>query len=95
LADDTLTVDAPVLVIEVLSPGSEAKDFRDKLVGYFRVASIRHCLIIDPDRRIVVHHQRGEGDLIQTRIVADGALSLAPPGLEFPVAELFESAWPG
>jgi Uma2 family endonuclease len=82
-------VDAPIRVVEVLSPGSATKDFRDNLVGYCRVASIQHYLIIDPDRRIVVHHRRGEGDLIQTRIVADGPLSLTPPGLEIAIADLF------
>jgi Uma2 family endonuclease len=94
VSDDTLAIDRPIIVIEVLSPGSATKDFRDKLVGYFRVASVQHYLIIDPDRRIVVHHRRGEGDLMQTRIVADGMLSLTPPGLEIAVADLFEATWP-
>lgn len=89
VSDDALTIDAPVVVVEVLSPSSATHDFRDKLVGYFRVPSIHHYLIVDPDRRIVVHHRRGEGDMIETRILADGILSLAPPGLDVPIADLF------
>jgi hypothetical protein len=38
-------------------------DLRDKLRGYFRVASIQHYLIVDPDKRIVIHHARGAGDV--------------------------------
>jgi Uma2 family endonuclease len=63
------------------------KDLRDKLVGYFRVPSIAHYLIVDPDNRLVIHHARGS-DAIATRILHDGALKLAPPGIELAVAEL-------
>src|SRR5262249_9771960 len=38
----------PLVVVEVLSPSNAMKDLRDKLVGYFRVPSIRHYLIVDP-----------------------------------------------
>ena len=30
----------PVIVVEVLSPGNALTDLRDKLQGYFRIASI-------------------------------------------------------
>jgi Uma2 family endonuclease len=76
----------------VLSASSATRDVRDKLVGYFRVPSVHHCLIVDPDRRIVVHHRRREADVIETRILADGVLSLAPPGLAVAVADLFSPA---
>jgi Uma2 family endonuclease len=88
-SDDALTIDTPTAVVEVLSPSSATHDFRDKLVGYFRVPSVHHYLIVDPDRCIVVHHRRGEGDVIETRILADGVVSLAPPGLDVPIADLF------
>jgi Uma2 family endonuclease len=73
----------------VLSPGNAVTDLRDKLQGYFRVASIAHYLIVDPDKRIVIHHARGTGDAVSTRIVSDGALRLVPPGIEIGVGELF------
>lgn len=90
VSDDAIAVDAPVLVVEVLSPGSATHDFRDKLVGYFRVASVKHYLIVDPDRRMVIHHRRADNDAIETRIVAEGVLSLVPPGIGVEVADLFE-----
>lgn len=85
---DALEIPNPVVVFEVLSPGNAATDLRDKLQGYFRVPSIHHYLIVDPDKRLVIHHARGEADLVATRIVSDGPLKLDPPGIELAVAEL-------
>src|ERR1043166_6415614 len=53
---DALEIPNLVVVFEVLSPGNAVTDLRDKLQGYFRVASIQHYLIVDPDKRIVIHH---------------------------------------
>src|SRR6516164_2712529 len=66
VSGDALEIPNPVVVFEVLSPGNAVTDLRDKLVGYFRVASIVHYLIVDPDKHLVIHHARGETDLIAT-----------------------------
>ena len=89
-SDDAIEVNTPVIVVEVLSPSTAAKDLRDKLVGYFRVASVQHYLIVDPDRRVVIHHQRGGGEVIETRIRTEGALALDPPGIELTIPDLFD-----
>jgi Uma2 family endonuclease len=90
LPGDALEAPNPVVVVEVLSPSNAMKDLRDKLVGYFQVPSIVHYLIVDPDSRMVIHHARGSGDAIATRILSAGSsLKLDPPGLEMTVAELF------
>jgi Uma2 family endonuclease len=86
LSDDALEVPEPVIVVEVLSPSNALKDLRDKLQGYFRVPSIQHYLVVDPDEKLVIHHARGEGDVVATRIVSEGSLALDPPGLTLPVA---------
>ncbi|HEY1363401.1 MAG TPA: Uma2 family endonuclease [Xanthobacteraceae bacterium] len=85
---DALEVPNPIAVFEVLSPSNAATDLRDKLQGYFRVASVRHYVIIDPDKPLVIHHARGEADLISTRIVSDGIIRLHPPGIELRVSDL-------
>jgi Uma2 family endonuclease len=84
----TIFIENPVIIVEVISPSSEAVDTGDKLVGYFRVPSVAHYLIVHPLQRVVTHHARGPGDLIETRIQADGELRLDPPGLSLAVAEL-------
>jgi Uma2 family endonuclease len=89
VSPDSLEIPNPVIVFEVLSPGNAATDLRDKLVGYFRVPSIRHYLVVDPDKRLVIHHARGEADVVATHIVSDGVLRLDPPAIELAVADLF------
>lgn len=89
VATDAVVVPDPVIVVEVLSPGNALTDLRDKFLGYFRLASVRHYLIVDPDKRIVIHHARGPGDTIATRIAHEGTLALDPPGLAIEVGALF------
>ena len=86
---DALVIDNPLIVVEVLSPSTAAVDHGIKLEGYFSLKSLAHYLILDPDRRVVIHHGRGEGAVILTRILHDGALRLEPPGLDLQVADLF------
>ena len=75
----------PVIVVEVLSPGTRRIDLSAKLEGYFRVESIRHYLIFDTERRFIIHHAKDESGVIQTRFVRGGSFVLDPPGfvLEF------------
>ena len=89
VAADAIEVANPVIVVEVLSPGNALTDLRDKLQGYFRVSSIQHYLIIDPDKRLVIHHTRGPHDAVGTRIVTAGRISLDPPGLSLSVSDFF------
>jgi Uma2 family endonuclease len=88
---DSLVLDAPVIVVEVLSPSSERSDTGEKLSDYFSVASIQHYLIVNPFRRLVVHHERKHAGKIETTIVESGEIELSPPGLTVAVATLFES----
>jgi Uma2 family endonuclease len=57
-------------------------------VEYFSVPSIQHYLIVNPVKKVVVHHARGQGGDIVTRIASSGEISLIPPGITVPVAEL-------
>ena len=85
-----IEVPNPIVVVEVASPSSGARDHNEKLVGYFMVPSVQHYLIIHSDRRILVHHAR-RGDEIATRILHGGALRLDPPGLDLRIEDLFGS----
>ncbi|TDR95898.1 Uma2 family endonuclease [Enterovirga rhinocerotis] len=79
---------APVVVVEVLSPSTAYRDASAKLAGYFRVAALHHYLIVDPGRRLVIHHSRGVQDVIETRLLAEGDLVLDPPGLTVSIADM-------
>jgi len=64
------------------------RDTGEKLVEYFSVPSIRHYLIVNPSKKVVVHHDRDDGGEISTRILKTGDLDLTPPGFTVPVREL-------
>lgn len=86
---DAIEIPNPILVVEVLSPSTVTVDSGRKLSGYFSIASVAHYLMIDPVKRLVIHHARGAEGLIATRIASEGTLDLTPPGLSLSVAELF------
>lgn len=89
LADDDLIVLQPVVVVEVLSPTTRARDAGAKLADYFRLPSVRHYLLVRTEQPTVIHHQRADHGDIQTRIVTGGTLSLDPPGLTLDLADLY------
>jgi Uma2 family endonuclease len=82
----------PIIVVEVVSPSTRARDFPEKLADYFRVPSIQHYLIVDLDRRHILHYERAGAEKIMTAIVKGGALRLDPPGLDIPVDSIFPPA---
>lgn len=89
---DAIEAPAPIIVVEVLSPSTSHVDTGQKLEGYFRVPSVMHYLIVDPKKTLVIHHRRGAGEMIETRIASSGTLALHPPGLSLSVADLFATS---
>lgn len=88
--NDAVFLNDPVVVVEVVSPSSRGLDTGLKLADYFRLPSLRSYLVVQTDARRVIHHRRGDGDEILTRIVGDGErLALDPPGIEIAVADFF------
>ena len=83
-----LEVSNPTIVVEVLSPGTESLDLGLKLEGYFTVPSLHHYLVVDPDRPLLIHHRRGQGDALETRFVRGSLLRLDPPGLDVDLGEV-------
>ena len=92
VALDSVEVPAPVIVVEVVSPSMGRIDSTAKLLGYFLVASIEHYLILDGEKRKIVHHRRTADGSIHTTIHSSGELILDPPGLTLPVAAYFPPA---
>ncbi len=81
VSDDTIRITDPLIVAEVLSPSTRARDTGAKLADYFRIPSLHHYLIIIAPRPTIIHHARGTSGEIHTRIVQDGLLHLDPPGI--------------
>jgi Uma2 family endonuclease len=91
LAPSALVVPAPMVVVEVLSPSTRRIDALAKLAGYFRLPSVAHYLIVDPAKPLVVHHARGSGETILTRVVTQGTIDLDPPGFSLALESLYAS----
>jgi Uma2 family endonuclease len=85
-----LEVPNPLIVVEVLSPSTQRVDASLKLAGYFKLPSVAHYLIVDPTQPNVVHHARGNGDTITTRIITSGDITLDPPGLILALSDIYD-----
>lgn len=81
----------PVIVVEVLSPSTRYIDASAKLIGYFRLPSVVHYLIVDPDKPTVIHHARQQDGDILTRLVSGQSIILDPPGFEISLAGVREA----
>jgi Uma2 family endonuclease len=88
MADDAIAAPHPVIIVEVLSPGTASTDTGGKLADYFRVPSVAHYLIVHPTRRTVTHHRR-TGAGIDTQIVVSGPITMTPPGIVITVDEIY------
>jgi Uma2 family endonuclease len=89
IPDEAVKVADPVIVVEVLSPSSRARDAGAKLEDYFRLPSVRHYLIVKTENRSVIHHRKDDAGEIATRIFRAGRLELDPPGLVMEVERFF------
>jgi Uma2 family endonuclease len=83
-------VPEPVIVVEVASPSARLADVNDKVEFYGAIASIRHYLVIEQDRRRVVYHGRGPGGGLEPRILREGEIVLDPPGIRLALDELYQ-----
>lgn len=80
----SMLIPNPVILVEVLSPTTSHHDTSAKLIGYFKLPSVAHYLVIDPDARTVTHHSRGK----VPNLLTTGPLRLDPPGLDVTVEDL-------
>jgi Uma2 family endonuclease len=80
----------PVVIVEVLSPTTSHTDTSAKLIGYFKLPTVHHYLIVDPDACAVTHHSRAANGTVAGHTVTSGAIRLDPPGLSIDVSEIFE-----
>jgi len=91
LAPEAIEVPNPIIIVEVLSPSTRRVDVSLKLVGYFRLPSVIHYLIVDPALPSILHHARQTNGDILTRIVTVGSITLDPPGIEIALADIYRA----
>jgi len=82
----------PCLVAEVLSPGTELTDRREKLIAYRSLPALKDYLLIAQDHHRVERYQRTADGTWQYDIIEDGTISIACADLQLQVAmaDLYE-----
>jgi len=82
---------APLLIIEVLSPSTQAYDRSQKFAIYRRLASLREYALIDPDTRRVEVFRLGDDGLWNLLDMSDGpTLTLASVEAHIAMGDLFK-----
>jgi Uma2 family endonuclease len=87
---DALESAEPAVFFEVLSPSTQSFDFLRKPDEYRQVASLKHFVIVDPQRPRVRLFSRGpEGWTDQDIVGLDSVLPLPGVGVELPFEEIY------
>ena len=90
--DDSIEISTPLIVVEVVSPSSKKGDTSFKFAGYMGLPSLMHYIVLEADRKIIMHHRRVSNTKFISTPVENGILRLDPPGLDIPVADFFAKA---
>ena len=87
-----LVVEDPVILVEILSPGTERTDRVEKAREYRATPSVRRYVMLRQDRAAAeVHARDGESDRwLSLLLVEADTLALPEIGVELPLAELYE-----
>lgn len=81
----------PCLIIEVLSPSTEAIDQREKWAAYRNLESLRAYLIVWRDQMRILHHYRAEEDQWFTAIHGRGSsFMLECPEVRLQLDDIYE-----
>lgn len=85
---DAVTVETPVLVAEVLSPGTEAIDRREKLLAYRTI--VEYVLISQDQARVEIHRRRGDIGWEKIEYSGEEIVELASIGLQIGMRDIYE-----
>jgi len=85
---DAVEVENPIIVVQVASPRTSRIDTGAQFVGYFSLPSLKHYLIIDAEKGVIIHHERGHDDQVVSSSLTQGTLRLDPPGIDVAAADL-------
>ena len=88
--DDAYVKRKPCLIVEVLSPSTEAVDRGEKLHNYLKFESLRAYVLVNQDVQRVELYERDEGGTWRYSVKERGErLELPCVGLELAVGELY------
>lgn len=92
-SDDAQAVTNPTLLVEVLSPSSEAYDRGEKFEHYRRISALRQYVLVSQSERRVEIHTRGDDDAWSASVVGDGEVAeLSSIAARLDVRALYDAA---
>lgn len=82
----------PVLIVEVLSPGTSSHDFEEKFAAYQAVETFREYLLVAQDAPRLAHYARRTNGAWERRDVTDveGVLSPESIGCELRMRDIYD-----
>jgi Uma2 family endonuclease len=81
----------PKIIVEVLSPGTTARDRGEKFTNYLKVPTLQEYLLIDSEKIAVERYVRGEGRMwLYYRYTAEDMITLSSIEFEFAIELLYE-----
>ena len=81
----------PILIVEILSPGTERHDRRTKVPAYREIESVQEILLIDSESPYAeIYRRQGDAWFIEIVRGQAAALYLSSLELRLPMAELYE-----
>lgn len=84
-------IDNPMVIFEVLSPGTSHRDLGVKMLAYLAIPSLHEYVVIMSEAPVVTVHARREGEWITRAVIGlDATTILSSLGIELPHAELYE-----
>jgi Uma2 family endonuclease len=94
--DDVVSIDDPMIVVEVISPSSEARDRGAKAQAYMRLASLRHICLITRDSVLIEGYDRSKSGWALRPPVESIEAMFELPAISFtmPVAEVYRDVLP-
>ena len=96
LAPGATSLDDPVVLAEVLSPATAARDRHDKWELCRRLPSLRHYLLVDSERaRLELRSRDGDDWTVETLAGFDAVLRLPAIGFEIAAAVVYEDVSAG
>ena len=81
----------PILIVEILSPGTERRDRRTKLPAYRQIESVQEILLIDADAYYAeIHRRESDRWIVELARGAAATLFLASVELRIAMSQLYE-----
>jgi Uma2 family endonuclease len=90
LANAATVVRDPVVIFEILSPGTSGTDRIVKTREYQATPSVQRYVILEQDRIAATVFNRAGGDWFTHILLEDAILAMPEIGIEIPLAELYE-----